>query len=77
MSDACISTAQSTSGGSLNRSLDRLQNAMHEDLPLSELIERLRRAGHVWFRNHDLMLLEELIRRMLLAEKRKHEELHK
>lgn len=31
--------------------------------PLPEVVDRLRRAGHTWFRNEDLLLLEELIRR--------------
>jgi hypothetical protein len=33
--------------------------------PLSDkdLIDRLRRCGAVWFKNDDIMLLEELIRR--------------
>jgi len=29
----------------------------------AELIERLRRAAGIWFKNEDLLLLEELIRR--------------
>lgn len=35
----------------------------HEDMLLSELVERLRRQGAVWFNNRDYLLLEELIRR--------------
>ena len=33
------------------------------DWPDINIVERLRRAGHVWFNNRDLLLLEELIRR--------------
>jgi hypothetical protein len=33
------------------------------DISSEDLIERLRRAGSVWFKNEDLLLLEELIRR--------------
>jgi len=33
------------------------------ELSLDELVAQLRKAGHVWFRNTDLLLLEELIRR--------------
>ena len=33
------------------------------NLPDSELVERLRRAAGTWFKNTDLLLLEELIRR--------------
>lgn len=43
---------------------------MYEQLPLPELVDRLRRAGHVWFRKDDLMLLEEMIRRLQWAEER-------
>jgi hypothetical protein len=32
-------------------------------IPADDLIEQLRKAGSVWFRNDDLLLLEELIRR--------------
>lgn len=46
----------------------------YEDLPLADLIAHLRRCGGVWFRNDDLMLLEELIRRMQLAEEREQRE---
>ena len=41
------------------------------ELSLPEIIERLRRAGHTWFRNDDLLLLEELIRRVQLQERLK------
>lgn len=34
-----------------------------------ELIEQLRRAASVWFKNSDLLLLEELIRRFEKATK--------
>ena len=33
------------------------------DLTDAELIERLRRAASIWFKNGDLLLLEELIKR--------------
>lgn len=36
---------------------------MHRDLSDRELIEALRRAASIWFKNDDLLLLEELIRR--------------
>lgn len=36
----------------------------HEDLTLDELVERMRRIGAVWLSNRDLLLLEELIRRV-------------
>ena len=32
-------------------------------IPAEDLIQQLRHAGSVWFRNSDLLLLEELIRR--------------
>lgn len=35
----------------------------NHELPLKDLIEQLRKAGSIWFRNSDLLLLEELIRR--------------
>lgn len=41
----------------------------HEDMLLSELVERLRRQGAVWFNNRDYLLLEELIRRVERAER--------
>ena len=41
-----------------------------EKLPLADLIAHLRQCGGVWLRNDDLMLLEELISRMQLAEER-------
>lgn len=34
----------------------------------TELIATLRKAGSVWFRNSDLLLLEELIRRWQASE---------
>ena len=34
------------------------------NLPLEELIDQLRRAAATWFKNSDLLLLEELIRRI-------------
>ncbi len=34
-----------------------------ENLTFNELEARLRKAGGTWFRNDDLLLLEELIRR--------------
>jgi hypothetical protein len=33
-------------------------------MPDDELIELLRRAASTWFRNSDLLLLEEMIRRL-------------
>lgn len=41
----------------------------YRDLPLPDVIERLRRAGHIWFRNDDLLMLEELIRRTDMLDK--------
>ena len=35
-----------------------------QQLPTSELVALLRRAAHAWFKNEDLLLLEELIRRL-------------
>lgn len=40
-------------------------------LPTDQLIDRLRRAASIWFKNDDLLLLEELIRRFRQAEKTK------
>ena len=37
---------------------------LHENMPLDELVDQLRRAGSTWFRNDDLLLLEELIKRV-------------
>jgi hypothetical protein len=34
------------------------------DMPTPELVDALRRAAAVWFRNDHLLLLEELIRRV-------------
>jgi len=39
-------------------------------IPDEGLIDHLRRAGNIWFKNEDLLLLEELIRRYQLASKR-------
>jgi len=36
----------------------------------SELIEHLRRAASIWFKNDDLLMLEELIRRYHELERR-------
>lgn len=41
----------------------------HESMKLDELIDHLRRAGSIWFRNSDLLLLEELIRRLQECER--------
>lgn len=38
-------------------------SVMSRDLSDRELIEALRRAASIWFKNDDLLLLEELIRR--------------
>lgn len=35
----------------------------YETLPLPELIARLRKQAWVWFKNDDILLLDELIRR--------------
>jgi hypothetical protein len=35
----------------------------NSDIPDAALIEQLRRAASIWFRNDDLLLMEELIRR--------------
>lgn len=35
-----------------------------------ELIDQLRRAGNIWFKNTDLLLLEELIRRYFILQSR-------
>lgn len=40
------------------------------NLSNAELIASLRKAGSIWFRNSDLLLLEEAIRRWDLAENR-------
>jgi hypothetical protein len=34
-----------------------------DDLSETDLEERLRRLGSIWFRNDDLLLLEEMLRR--------------
>ena len=39
------------------------------DLTDAKLIEQLRRAAATWFKNWDLLLLEEFIRRFNLKEK--------
>jgi hypothetical protein len=39
-------------------------------LSTPEIIMRLRKCASIWFKNDDLLLLEELIRRTTLAEKR-------
>ena len=36
---------------------------LHESMELDDLVDRLRRVGHIWLKNDDLLLLEELIRR--------------
>ena len=38
----------------------------------AELIEQLRKAASTWFRNDDLLLLEELIRRYVHAKQSSH-----
>jgi hypothetical protein len=43
-------------------------------LPAEDLIEQLRRAASTWFKNSDLLLLEELIRRFKLLAKQKETE---
>ena len=42
----------------------------YESLTMDELETKLRRVGAVWFRNDDLLLLEELLRRTRQLEKR-------
>ena len=39
----------------------------YRELPTSDLIARLRRAAATWFKNDDLLLVEELIRRLQQA----------
>jgi hypothetical protein len=41
----------------------------NRELPLDDLVEQLRKAGSAWFRNSDLLLLEELIRRAKESER--------
>lgn len=50
-------------------SFDLLLEMSYENryLPADDLIAKLRKAGSVWFRNADLLLLEELIRRFKTA----------
>ena len=45
-------------------------------VPMEDLIAQLRKAASIWFKNSDLLLLEELIRRVyiLLATKEKVDE---
>jgi hypothetical protein len=40
-----------------------------EELSDLELIEQLRRAASIWFKNTDLLLLEELIHRYKLSQR--------
>jgi hypothetical protein len=40
-----------------------MSDNMTTDLTDAELVEKLRRAAMIWFKNSDLLLLEELIRR--------------
>lgn len=35
-------------------------------MPIEDVIAQLRKAGSIWFRNDDLLLLEELIRRVYI-----------
>jgi hypothetical protein len=39
-------------------------NYTHQDMSLDDLIERLRKVGWIWFKNDDILLLEELFRRV-------------
>ena len=41
----------------------------YESLTMAELDQRLRRLGAIWFRNDDLLLLEEALRRMQKMDK--------
>ena len=41
-----------------------------EQMTNAELIERLRRAAAIWFKNGDMLLLEELIKRWARARRR-------
>ena len=43
---------------------------LQEHMPLDDLIDRLRRVGHIWLKNDDLLLLEELIRRAQQRERK-------
>lgn len=40
------------------------------NLSNAELISHIRKAGSIWFKNSDLLILEEIIRRWDLAEDR-------
>jgi hypothetical protein len=48
-----------------------MATATQNDLTDSALISSLRKAASTWFRNYDLLLLEELIRRYEQAKKEK------
>jgi len=39
-------------------------NYTHQDMSLDDLIERLRKVAWIWFKNDDILLLEELFRRV-------------
>ena len=41
---------------------------LHEDKTNAQLIERLRELGALWFKNNDLLILEELIWRFQHAQ---------
>jgi len=42
----------------------------YQELPTSDLIARLRRAASIWFKNDDLLLVEELIHATSAATRR-------
>jgi hypothetical protein len=46
------------------------------DLTDAELIDRLRRCAGIWFKNSDLLLLEQLIKRFMAVSHTKQEERH-
>jgi hypothetical protein len=41
----------------------------NRNLPLNDLIDQLRKAAGTWFKNSDLLLLEELIRRTCILQR--------
>ena len=43
---------------------------LHSQMTDTELVEQLRRTAAIWFKNSDLLLLEELIRRYARLKKR-------
>jgi hypothetical protein len=43
-------------------------------LPLEDLVMKLRRAAGIWFKNEDLLALEELIRRVHILLRQQNQE---